>query len=464
MTRDQYDLVIIGASQAGVQAARQGIALGGRVALVTQGIEPIAGLTLAQVGRILAEIGTVDRRSTYWHGTTAAPLSWAEILAWTQRVVTNLRAVDAPAVLAALGVDVVMGMGEFLPQARPVLAVADRPLMASAYLVAMPARPQIPAIPGLTPSACLTVDDPCTLTEQPQKVAIVGDGPIGLQLAQGLVRLGTSVTVVTDAPHLLPGEDREATRLLQAQLEVEGVRILTGQPIDQVRSLAGAQEIQVGGQTIQAELLLVDGGYRLNLDSLNLPAVGVVQDQQGLRLNRKLQTSQPRIYVCRDDRAGYPVPQMALEQTTIVVRNALFWPIARFDPTGIPRIVPTDPELAAVGLTEPEAQQRYGKDLLVVQQSLHALEQAQFSGDTTGFGKLLLRRNGTLVGAQIVGTGASDLIGPIALALRQRSKLGTIATGAVISQRSDLLRQLVLEGQRLQGLHRPWWSRLMTSH
>jgi pyruvate/2-oxoglutarate dehydrogenase complex dihydrolipoamide dehydrogenase (E3) component len=146
-----------------------------------------------------------------------------------------------------------------------------------------------------------------------------------------------------------------------------------------------------------------------------------------LVLNEKLQTTNPRIYGCGDVAGGYQFPHLAQYEADIALNNALFFPWFKVDYLGIPWAIFTDPPLARVGLTEAQARRRYGKDVLVVRQYFKVLDKAQLLGETTGFCKLVVRQNGEILGASIVGAQASESIGEIALAIRRKLKVGVLA-------------------------------------
>ncbi|WP_293067075.1 MULTISPECIES: FAD-dependent oxidoreductase [unclassified Moorena] len=261
----------------------------------------------------------------------------------------------------------------------------------------------------------------------PKSWVVIGDEPIAPELAQTLARLGCEVTLVVSTTRILFQEDLEASRLIQAQLEAEGIRVLTDSPVDQVREIDGKTWVQAGNKAIEADAILLATGEQPNVESLNLEGVGIKYTQQGLQVNQKLQTTNPRIYSCGKMAGGYPCAHIAQYQASIAVKNALFFPCFKVDYHGIPWTILTEPQLARVGLTEVEARKRYGKNVWVIREYFKELDQAQLLGQTTGYMKLVVQRNGTILGATIVGSHATELIGEITLAIQQKIKLGMLA-------------------------------------
>jgi pyruvate/2-oxoglutarate dehydrogenase complex dihydrolipoamide dehydrogenase (E3) component len=236
---------------------------------------------------------------------------------------------------------------------------------------------------------------------------------------------------------------------VQAQLEAEGVRVLTESPVTQVRQIDDKKWVQAGNRAIEADEIILATGQLPNIESLNLEGVGVKFHRQGLELNEKLQTTNPRIYACGDVVGGYQFRHIAQYEASIALKNALFAPFFKVDYRGIPWAIFCDPQLAQVGLTEAQARQRYGKDVFVVRQYFKALDKAQILGETTGFCKIVGRLNGEILGASIVSPDASELIGTIALSVRQKLKVKAIANLPHISPTlSEITHKTALEWQR----------------
>jgi pyruvate/2-oxoglutarate dehydrogenase complex dihydrolipoamide dehydrogenase (E3) component len=436
----EYDLIVIGGSRSGAHAAVAAARLNARVAL----IEPqqlktnwlangaIYTQALARVGRIAQQLRDAPQLGI--HCSTAdsteqqliPSVELTEAMQWAQAVVDTRSEQDSPAVLGSLGIDVITEAGEFCRRPHLGFVVSNRRLRSRAYLIATGSRPEIPDIDGLQTISYFTPADICQ-PDFAQKIQgcwlVIGAGPISIEIAQTLARLNCKVTLVTNTPQILPNEDSEASHLVQAQLEAEGIHVLTESPVTQVRRIEDKTWVQAGNHAIEADEIMLAAGQQLNIEALNLEGVGVKFNRHGLELNEKLQTTNPRIYACGDFVDGFRQDHIAQYEASIALKNALFFPWFKVDYRGIPRAIFCDPQLAQVGLTEAQARRRYGKDVFVVRQYFKTLDKAQLLGETTGFCKIVGRQDGEILGASIVGPEASELIGAIALLVRQKIKL-----------------------------------------
>jgi pyruvate/2-oxoglutarate dehydrogenase complex dihydrolipoamide dehydrogenase (E3) component len=450
---------------------------------------------LAQVGRVIQQVRDSPLMGVHV-STVDAPaqqpvlsVQIAEAMQWAKEVIDTCSEQISPVILGSLGVDVIRGAGEFCRLPHLGFIVNNRRLRARAYLIATGSRPEVPDIDGVkainyrTPADIFqkglqvgrlqvesspelevghsTLEDanqPSNLppfnsqpsTHQLQgSWVIIGGSPISIELAQTLVRLNCEVTLVVDTSQILPKEDLEASLLVQAQLEAEGIRVFTESPVTQVRRIDGKIWVQAGDQAIEADEIVLATGYQPNVEGLNLEGVGVNYNRQGLVLNEKLQTTNPRIYACGDVAGGYQLAHIAQYEASVALKNALFFPVHKVDYRGIPWAIFCEPQVARVGLTEAQARRRYGKDVFVVRQSFKTLDKAQWLGETTGFCKMIGRQNGEILGALIVGSEATELIGAIALAIRQKMKMKALADLPLVSPTlSEIIHKTALEWQQ----------------
>lgn len=471
MTVD-YDLIIVGGAPVGRYAAMKARLLGARVALIEpptpQQASPLLYPLLVQLNRALQQTVQLDQWG-YNLGEIAAsepsepPLNWQKFCQWattlTETLETSSAVTGSLAALATKGVEVILGNGSFYRRPHLSYAVADRLLRARAYLLTPATQSSLPTIEGLSAVNSVRLDRLETQTWQtlPERILILGNDPKGIALAQVLNRLGSQVTLITSGNRFLPGEDPEAAFLLQAQLEAEGITLLTQTQLSQVRQFDQTVWVQAGDRAIEADVILLATKPQLALTPLNLEAAGVKWQPHRIIVNRKLQTTHSRIYACGESLGGYSFTALDYHEADVAVTNALFLPVKQVNYQQIPWVLFTEPQLARIGLTEMQARQHYGEDVLVGRQSFKSLPKAQLGENTTGFCKLITRRNGEILGVHCLGTEASEWIGTVALAMQQRLKLKNLAESPRISPTfAEVIQQTAAQ---LQHQHRPEWQR-----
>jgi pyruvate/2-oxoglutarate dehydrogenase complex dihydrolipoamide dehydrogenase (E3) component len=475
----EYDLVVVGGTPAGSYAARMAAELKARVAWVvpeTWGTEDLATSEIAH--HALAHVAQLSQQveQSQYLGLLEPPTSakafnlaeqWSQMNSWLQRVSVNWEAPTSASVLSAFGVEIIFSAGRFCRLPRFAFSVNDRLLRSRSYLLALESYPVVPEIPGLSSTGFLTAANFAAAIAQrnlPESVVILGGDPTGIALAQTLVQLNVSVTLVVESDRILPYQDLEVAFLLQAQLEATGVRILTSTPVTQVREIEQKKWVQAGNQAIAADEIVVAMGQRPQVEALNLEAAAVEWSPQGIWCNHKLQTTNSRVYVCGNPLAGELLPHVAQYEAAIAVKNALFFPRYRASYKGIATVLTPEPALARVGLTEAEARQRYGKAVLVLRQHFNTLALAQIRDESTGLCKLVMHRNGSILGAHILGPMAGELIAVIALAMRQNLKIDAIADLATASPAyAEILSQTATEWQLHRFRHSSLWQNVLES-
>lgn len=457
-----YDLVIIGGSPAGVWAAIAAAHLRARVALVVDRWQ--VGdrgylQALNQVGRTTHQLSRVAQYG--FSAPSPAFPQWGEALRWATTTSAALEDLASPLVLAARGVDVIEGRGEFHRRPRLGFQVENRILRSRSFLLTPPRRAIVPDIPGiqtieyLTPLSLPTA----TLEIRPDTLLVLGGDPAGIELAQVFNRLGTQVTIVLTGPHLLPREDPDGAFLLQAHLEAEGIQVLTETPVVQVQAIDGKKWVQVGNRAIAVDEILLAAGQQPDLASLNLNGVGV---RDSPFVNRKLQTTHPRIYACLGMVAGFPFDHAAIHEARTALKNALFFPLFQVDDRLQLRFLFTEPEWVSIGLSEPDARQRYGKSVMVIHQSFKSLERAQINGAIEGFCKLIVGRNGEILGAHLIGNGVSEAIAPLSLVMQQKRSIDAL-TRLVIPNPTitEVIQRTAAEWQRQRRAQNPFTQDLL---
>jgi pyruvate/2-oxoglutarate dehydrogenase complex dihydrolipoamide dehydrogenase (E3) component len=433
---DRYNLVVLGAGTAGLVTAAGAAGLGARVALVERHLMGGDCLNVGCVpskGLIRAARAAADVRSAGEFGIRVPPGTRVEFPAVMERM-RRLRAriskVDAAARFRDLGVDVFFGPARF--SASDAVQVDGLTLRFHRAVIATGARAAAPPIPGLADAGHLTNESVFGLTELPRRLAVIGAGPIGCELAQAFARFGSEVSLLEGQEQILTREDRDAARRVERAMAADGVRLCLGVAIARVeRALSGRiVHFERGGRAerLSVDHILVGAGRRPNVEDLGLDAVGVAWDPQaGITVDDRLRTTNPRIYAAGDVCPGHKFTHNSDFQARIVIRNALFLGRARASLLTMPWCTYTDPEVAHVGLSEKEAAAR-GIAVRTFVQDLEEVDRAILDGETEGFVKVHVRA-GTdrIVGATIVARHAGEMLPELTLAIGQGIGLGKIA-------------------------------------
>lgn len=421
-----YDLVVIGSSWEGIYAAATATHLQARVALVTQSLDDPS-----IISHSISEVA----RWHYWQQKNPLAIAFdtvpdpclTEARDWGKIVKSIVDAEYSLASFAALGVDVILGMGEFCRLPKLAFNVANRKLRSRKYLLATGSKLAIEPIEGIDPNNYLTlealwqVED---LESLPQRITIVGGSLLSLEIAQTLARFNKNITLVFKDKRILPQEEPETSRLVRAQLEMEGIEIISDSAVTQIKEIAGTKWLQVGNRAIETETIIFGDRTTPNIDSLNLAGVEVKYNRDRLMVNNKLQTTNPNIYACGDLLGGYSLKSIARYEVNIALRNALFLPRFPADYRCLPWAIFTQPNIARVGMTEAQAKSNY-RDVYVVKLDLNGIAQAKILGETTGLCKLLVGKDGAILGCTLICDRAAELIGAISFAMQHKIKLNS---------------------------------------
>jgi pyruvate/2-oxoglutarate dehydrogenase complex dihydrolipoamide dehydrogenase (E3) component len=297
-------------------------------------------------------------------------------------------------------------------------------------VIATGARAAAPPIPGLAEAGHLTNETIFSLEKLPRRFAVIGAGPIGCELAQSFARFGSQVTILDAGEHVLPREDPDAARVVEAALERDGVRYLAGARIDEVRGEDGGRRIRFTragrSEELAADELLVAVGRAPNVEDLGLERAGVAFDASGVEVDDRLRTTNRRIYAAGDVVRSYKFTHLADAHARILVQNALFAPTASTANLVVPWCTYTSPEVAHVGLYERDARAR-GIEVDTLTVPLHDVDRAVLDGEDEGFLRVHLRRGSDeILGATLVAEHAGEMIGELCLAITAKIGLGTI--------------------------------------
>jgi pyruvate/2-oxoglutarate dehydrogenase complex dihydrolipoamide dehydrogenase (E3) component len=451
-----YDLVILGGGSGGLTAARLAASLGARTLLIEK--ERLGGeclhsgcvpsKSLIHVARLLHQTRDAQR---FLGRQIAFDVTMPQVATYIQEVIGQVQATEEPYVE---GVSVRFGTATF--QSPTTLLLNGEPITSYAVVIATGSRPTIPAIPGLIEGGYLTNETVFDLTALPSSLAVIGGGPVGVELGQAFARLGSKVTIVQRAERLLPREDPDVSSAIASTLQADGVTTLAQSQVTSVSRHGQTNVLTVRQDQqechIEVEAILLAVGRRPNVEGLNLKAVGVACCEQGIVVDAFLRTSAPHIFAIGDVIRGYHFSHVAAYQAAIAVRNALVpFGKQRTDERVVPWCTFTDPEAARVGLTPAEARERY-PHVRVITFPYAGIDRARTDNVPAGFLKLVLTgKREEIVGAHLVGAHAGELIGELGLAMRQRLPLSVLrSTIHTYPTLSTGIQQLAFEAY-LQG-------------
>ncbi|BAZ43661.1 pyridine nucleotide-disulfide oxidoreductase dimerization region [Chondrocystis sp. NIES-4102] len=425
----EYDLIIIGSSWEGIYAAKVAVQLQARVALVTQCNHGNYLINEALINRSLGEFAAWNYQLVNSPLAAIAEnkipnISISQANNWTININSIIQTQNSLAGLAALGVDVIVGMGEFYRLPKLGLQVNKRKLRSRNFLLATGSvfNPQFLSEDLSNSYLTLKDWDNNKLTQLPDNIIVVGSDPIALEFAQTLTRFGKKITLVVKHSRILPQEDLEIATLIQAQLEAEGINIVTNSEVSQIKIINNQKWLQASDRALSADEIIIADYRQPNIEGLNLAGVEVKYNQQRVYVNQKLQTTNPNIYACGDLIGGYCLPSIAQYEVGLILKNTLFFPWYKTNYYPQPWAILTQPNLARVGLNERQARQKYG-EIYILKQYYNQVAQAQISDQTTGLCKLIVLEDGTIIGCSLIGDRAADLITVISLMMQHQIKL-----------------------------------------
>jgi pyruvate/2-oxoglutarate dehydrogenase complex dihydrolipoamide dehydrogenase (E3) component len=333
-----------------------------------------------------------------------------------------------------LGVDVFLGDARF--SGTDTVAVAGKTLRFKRAVIATGARAAHPEIPGLREAGFLTNETVFTLTELPPRLAVIGGGPIGSELAQAFRRFGSEVFLFEETGHILQREDPDAAGIVQRSFVQDGVQLLLESRITAVTTRGREKAITytAGGATreVVVDEILVGAGRIPNVEGLGLESVGVAfGPREGVQVDDTLRTTNPRIYAAGDVCMRWKFTHAADFAARIVIQNALFGgltPRKKLSELVMPWCTYTDPEIAHVGLYEQEARAQ-GLEVATFTVPLSEVDRAITDGEEEGFVKIHVRKGSDrILGATVVAKHAGDILSELTLAIVAKVGLGTIAS------------------------------------
>jgi pyruvate/2-oxoglutarate dehydrogenase complex dihydrolipoamide dehydrogenase (E3) component len=435
-----YNLVVIGAGTAGLVCAAGAASLGAKVALIERhllggdclnyGCVPSKGIIRSSRALYEARRGAEFGFS----GGERVEADFASAMARMERIRAALSPHDsARRFRDDLGVDVFFGTGTFT--GADTIVVEGKSLRFKRAAICTGARAAPPPFPGIGEAGYLTNETVFSLTSLPRSLAVIGSGPVGCELSQTFARLGSEVTIIERGSHILPREERDAADIVKSAFIRDGVRLALDTKTVSVARKGGKKIISAehGGKGIEiaADEILVGAGRAPNMDGLGLEAAGIAYDpRQGVKVDDRLRTSNPRVYAAGDICFPYKFTHSADALARIVIANALFLGRQKSSALVVPWCTYTDPEVAHVGLYGQEASDR-GIGVTTLTVPLTDVDRAVLDGETEGFARVHLKKGSDrIVGATIVARHAGEMISEMTLAMT--SGLGLSAIGRTI--------------------------------
>ena len=437
--KGRYHMVVIGAGTAGLVTAIGAAGLGARVALIERNLmggDCLNSGCVPSKALIRAAHAAANVRDAGQFGVRVAEgsssVDFGQIMERMRRLRAGISAHDSARRFSDQGIDVYLGQATFTGPRQ--VRVGDQTLEFAKACVATGTRAMIPPVPGLTEVGALTNETVFTLTELPARLAVIGAGPIGVEMAQSFARYGSQVTLIEGGRGLLIREDRDAAAVVEGSLRRDGISMLFGTKAAAVASDHGELLVTIRSEgddrqgEIRVDRILVAAGRVPNTESLGLDAAGIISDRRtGVVVDDRLRTSNPHVYAAGDICSAYKFTHTADAMARIVIGNALFFGRSKASALNIPWCTYSDPELAHVGLSESQAAER-SIAIDTYRTEMSAVDRAVLDSEAEGFVKIHCKR-GTdkILGATIVARHAGEIISEVTTAMTAGAGLRTIA-------------------------------------
>jgi pyruvate/2-oxoglutarate dehydrogenase complex dihydrolipoamide dehydrogenase (E3) component len=467
---DRYDLIVIGGGAAGLVASGFAGLVDVKVALIER--EHLGGdctWTGCMPSKALLKVAKNAHaaRSSAKYGIHSADIKvdMRQVRDYVQGVVQKIYQAETPEAFAKRGVDIILGEARFLDP--HTVQVGERVLCAKRFIIATGARPYIPPTEGLGGVPFKTSRSIFQNDVLPQRLLVMGAGPIGMELAQAYARFGSQVFLIDN--QLLSKDEPEVAQVMGHIFEREGVCFVKGQVV--AAGMWGGETVLTleDGTRIAGDMLLVATGRVANVESLNLDKAGVAYSRDGIQVNEQLRTNIKHIYAVGDCVGGPFYTHRSGFHAVQAARNALFPGSTSGTPDLLPWVTFTDPEVAHVGLTEAEARQKHGAAVKVHHFDLEHGDRAVTDDAADGFIKMVYKGRGDLLGVTIVAERAGEMLTEFTLAMKHGLSLNKIRTTLhAYPTYSDIVQKAVTQlevdelvasptGTVLKTVAR-WWS------
>jgi len=431
----ECDVAVLGGGPGGYTAAIRAAQLGANTVCIEK--EPELGGTCLRIGCVptkawvqtafaIKEAGETFGKLGVNVGEPTLDLATAN--QWKDGVVKQMTG-GVASLFKANGVEWVKGTGRF-SDANTIQVEGGEPVTFKQAIVATGSYPLMPPIDGLDSPRCVDSTGLLAQTEVPGRLVVLGGGIIGCEFASIFHRFGSEVTIIEMLPQLIPAEDADAAKELAKQFGRRGITLHLETTCDRVEDTGSGLRIHHGGETTEADLMLVATGRGPTVENLGLEEIGVELDRRkGIAADEHRRTTVPHIYAVGDCAGYWQLAHTAFREGEVAAENATGHE-AVVDNRGVPRPIYTDPEIAGVGLTEAEAREQHGDDVAVGVFPWVANARAVMQNETVGWVKSIHEtRYGELLGLVMVGPHVTDLIEVGTVALDAEATVETVADG-----------------------------------
>jgi dihydrolipoamide dehydrogenase len=431
----ECDVAVLGGGPGGYPAAIRAAQLGASVICVEQEAE-LGGTCLrvgciptkawAQTAYALKEANETFEKLGVKVG--APELDFRTAQQWKEGVVEQLTS-GVAILYKASGVEWVKGTGRF-KDANTLAVEGGEDITFKSAIIATGSSALRPPIEGIDSERCVDSTGLLAQNEVPRRIVILGGGIIGCEFASILARFGSEVTVVEMLPKLIPLEDDDASKELAKQFKKRGIELNLETQCDKVEDTGDGLRVHFGGRTKDCDLMLVATGRGPNVEGIGLEEIGVDFDaKKGIAADEHRRTTVSHIYAVGDCAGYWQLAHTAFREGEVAAENALGHD-AIVDNRGVPRPIYTDPEIASVGLTEQEAREQYGDDVVTGSFPWVANGRAIMQNETIGWVKTIHESHyGELLGVVMVGPHVTDLIESGVVALDAEATIETVADG-----------------------------------
>jgi dihydrolipoamide dehydrogenase len=429
------DVAVLGGGPGGYTAAIRAAQLGAKTVCIEK--EPELGGTCLRVGCIPTKawvqtaFALKEAEETFAKlgvNTSEPTLDFVTANQWKDGVVKQMTS-GVASLFKAAGVEWVKGTGRFT-DANTIAVEGGEDVTFKSAIIATGSYPLRPPIDGLDSARCVDSTGLLAQTEVPRRLVVLGGGIIGCEFASIFRRFGSEVSIVEMLPTLIPQEDADAAKELAKQFQRRGIELHLETTCDKVEDTGSAITVHFGGQTKEADLMLVATGRGPTVVNLGLEQAQIEFDERkGIAADEHRRTTQPHIYAVGDCAGYWQLAHTAFREGEVAAENAMGHD-ATVDNRGVPRPIYTDPEIAGVGLTEAEAREQYGDDVEVGVFPWVANARAVMQNETVGWVKSIHEsRYGELLGLIMVGPHVTDLIEAGTIALDAEATVETVADG-----------------------------------